>query len=538
MAERFMVPVRDGVRLETFAYLPPGAGPFPALLARCQYGTGRMEETALKFVEAGYAVALQNVRGRKGSEGRLLGTGFSGADGYDTIDWLAGQHWCDGKVGTFGASALAKVQTAAAFLAHPAHRAMCPQVLPFGMMSRLGGAFMFSQIPQWILYTQSGPDLRSYDEVDWMPHLSRLPLTAVLDELGGPADMLEKYRDAVTDPTRYFRLAAPEEFAGLDTPNLMVTGWYDHCATGPVDFFRMTREHASEQQVRNTHLVIGPWDHSCTPEVVDEYDFGPEAGRDNIAHERRFFDRHLRGDRSAPAPAPVRIFVMGRNRWREETDWPPARAAATELFLTREGGLSFEAPGEEPPDEFTYDPADPVPTVGGANSAPARVLPMRRGPRDQRPVLDRPDVLVYRTDPLPRPLEVTGELRMVLFAASSARDTDFTAKLMDVAPDGNARIISDGVVRARYRNGRDRPELLTPGEVCRFEIDLWFTANEFGAGHRIALAVSSSNFPRIGRNLNTGGDNERDAEFATARQTVFHDAARPSHLVLPVVGDP
>jgi putative CocE/NonD family hydrolase len=534
-----MVPVRDGARLETFVYLPAGEGPFPALLARCQYGAERVEGTARRFVEAGYAVALQNVRGRKGSEGQLLGPGFSGSDGYDTIEWVASRSWCDGKVGTFGGSALAKVQTSAAFLAHPAHRAMCPQVLPFGMMSRLGGAFMFSQIPQWIYFTQSGAELRPYDQVDWMPHLSRLPLTAVLDELGGPEDMLEKYRSAVTDPApRYFRLAAPEEFARLNTPNLMVTGWYDHCATGPVDFFDLTMKHAPEAQRRNTHLVIGPWDHSCDPSVIPEYDFGPDARRDHFAHELSFFNRHLKLDENEPLPPPVRIFVMGRNAWRDEETWPPARAKKRELFLRGDGLLSFESPGEEPPDEFVYDPADPVPTVGGANSAPARVLPMRRGPRDQRPVLDRADVLLYKTEPLAEPLEVTGELRMVLFAASSARDTDFTAKLMDVAPDGNARIVSDGVVRARYRKGRDRPELLKPGEVCRYEIDLWFTSNEFGAGHRIAVAVSSSNFPRIGRNLNTGGDNERDAEFATARQTVFHDAARPSHLVLPVVEKP
>ena len=200
------------------------------------------------------------------------------------------------------------------------------------------------------------------------------------------------------------------------------------------------------------------------------------------------------------------------------------------------GSLSAEPPTEEPTDCFTYDPSNPVPTWGGANSGPARVLPMGRGPRDQQITLYRDDVLTYYSEPVSSPLEVTGPLKLILFAASSARDTDFTAKLMDVAPNGNARLLSDGVVRARFRNGASDPQFLTPNEPTRFEIDLWSTSNEFQPGHRIALAISSSNFPRLSRNLNTGGDNALDAEFVSADQTVFHDVDRPSHLVLPVVG--
>ncbi|MDP6778652.1 MAG: CocE/NonD family hydrolase, partial [Candidatus Latescibacteria bacterium] len=299
-----------------------------------------------------------------------------------------------------------------------------------------------------------------------------------------------------------------------------------------------------EEQKRNTHLVIGPWDHSCDPGVIPDYDFGDEAKRDHHAAELDFFARHLKEDSSVAPPPPVRIFVMGRNAWRDEDTWPLERAVDAPFYLHSEGnvcggwirgGLSTAKPGDEPPDRFTYDPANPVPTWGGANSGPARVLPMRRGPRDQRITLYRPDVLTYYSDPLDAPLEVTGMLRMVLYASSSAVDTDFTAKLMDVAPDGDARLLSDGVVRARYRNRMDRPELLTPGEPVRYEIDLWHTSNEFQPGHRIALAISSSNFPRLGRNLNTGGDNARDAEFVRADQTVYHDTHRPSHLILPVV---
>ena len=538
-----MIRMRDGVRLQSYLYLPVGSGPFPGLLARCMYGADHVAPKAQAWIEKGYAVLLQNVRGRHGSEGGPISRDDYAEDGYDTIEWMANQSWCNGRIGTFGGSALARVQFATAFLGHPAHRAMAPVVLPYRVMSRLGGALMFSQIPQWMYLAQSGSDLAAFEAIDWMPHLYRLPVTSVLDEVGGP---LEEYREIVTNVHRdYFSDPVdPAAFRNLHTPNLIVTGWYDHCVTGSVDFYLHTMEHASEHQKQNTHLVIGPWDHSLAGNAAHEYDFGSESRFDYREVEEAFFERHLKEDESSgPLPA-VRIFVMGKNQWRDEREWPLARAQERKLYLhsggdvrgawTR-GTLSFDPPADEPADRFVYDPAHPVPSVGGANSGPAVVLPMSRGPRDQRITLYREDVLTFYSDVLEAPLEVTGMLTLVLFAASSARDTDFTAKLMDVAPDGNARLLSDGVVRARYRNGVDHPELIEPEEVYRYEIDLWFTSNEFQPGHRIALAVSSSNFPRIDRNLNTGEDNQRDSSFVTANQTVFHNAQYPSHVVLPVV---
>lgn len=537
-----MIPTRDGVRLQSFIYLPEGDGPHPSLMVRCMYGTASVTARCEAFVEEGYAVVAQNVRGRHKSEGGPTGRQDFPEDGYDTLEWMVGQNWCNGRIGTFGGSALARVQSATAFLAHPAHRAMAPQVLPYGMMSRLGGSFMLHQIPMWYYYARSGPELQSYENIDWLPHLARLPVTSILDDLGGP---LELFHDVVTTPNEnYFTLENPDRFSSLNTPNLMVTGWYDHCGTGPIDFFVHTMEHGTEEQKRNTHLVVGPWDHSSDPDVIPDYDFGPEARRDHHAAEISFFARHLKKDTAADPPAPVRIFVMGKNEWRDETSWPLDRAVDTKFYLQSggnvhggwvRGALATDEPEDESPDRFTYDPLNPVPTWGGANSGPARVLPGRRGPRDQQITLYRDDVLVYESEPLESPLEITGPLKLVLFAASSAVDTDFTAKLMDVAPDGNARLLSDGVVRARYRNGMDHANFLTPGEPTRFEIDLWSTSNEFQTGHRLALAISSSNFPRLSRNLNTGGDNERDADFVTADQTIFHDRERPSHIVLPVV---
>jgi predicted acyl esterase len=542
MTQEVMIPMRDGIRLQSFVFLPDGDGPFPSLMVRCMYGTDAVTDRCQAFVEEGYAVVAQNVRGRHKSEGGPTGRHDFPQDGYDTIEWIITQAWCNGRVGTFGGSALARVQAATAFLAHPAHRAMCPQVLPYGMMSRLGGSFFLHQIPMWYFYAQSGPELQPYDQIDWLPHLGRLPATSILDELGGP---LELFHDVLTSPhENYFNLAEPEQFQKLNTPNLIVTGWYDHCGTGPIDFFTDTMEHGTDEQKRDTHLVIGPWDHSCDPDVIPDYDFGPAAKRDHHSPELAFFARHLKEDAAAEQPAPVRIFVMGKNEWRDEASWPLERAVDTKFYLHSggdvhggwvRGSLTSAEPDDESPDRFEYDPSNPVPTWGGANSGPARVLPGRRGPRDQQITLYRDDVLVYESETLDSPLEVTGPLKLVLFAASSAIDTDFTAKLMDVAPDGNARLLSDGVVRARYRNGMDNHQFLTPEGPVRFEIDLWSTSNEFQVEHRIALAISSSNFPRLSRNLNTGGDNERDADYVTAYQTVFHDRARPSHLVLPVV---
>ena len=538
-----MIEMTDGTKLQSFLYLPDAEGPFPSLMARCMYGTGKVADVAQAYAAKGYAVLLQNVRGRHSSEGGRTGRGDFPQDGYDTMDWMVAQPWCNGRIGTFGRSALARVQTATAFLNHPAHLAMSPTVLPYGLMNHMGGSFQFSQVAQWLYFAQSGPELMNFEQVEWLPLLYRLPVTRVLDGLGVPVDM---YVDFVTNPHGVYGWSEDRaaQFKRLATPNLMITGWYDHCGPGPIDFFRHTMAHGTEEQKRNTHLVIGPWDHSAVGDAANEYDFGPDAKLDNAAMEASFFDYHLKGIEPEAKQPPVKIFIMGKNQWRDEQEWPLARAKDTKFYLHSDGkvsgawqrgGISTLPPDQEEPDKFTYDPADPVPTWGGANSAPAWVLAMKRGARDQRLTLYRRDVLTYYSQPLESPLEVTGPLKLVLYAASSAKDTDFTAKLMDVNPYGDARILSDGVVRARYRNGLDKPELIKPGQVYRYEIDLWSTSNEFQPGHRIALAISSSNFPRINRNLNTGGDNERDTEFITANQVIHHDERHPSHLVLPVV---
>lgn len=540
--EETMLEMRDGIRLQNFIYFPKGEGPFPSLLARCTYGHNAVVEVAKFWVEKGYVVLLQNIRGRHKSEGGPVTRNSHPEDGYDTIDWIITQSWSNQVVGTFGRSALAKVQISVAFLAHPALRAMAPEVLPYGFMSRLGGAFMFSQVPQWMYLAQSGTELGAFDTVEWMPHLYKLPVTSTLDDIGGPID---RYKEIITNYQMREEMF-PEKIGALNTPNLMVTGWYDHCSQGPIDFFMQTMQLGSEKQKQNTHLIIGPWDHSVVGDAANEYDFGIDSKFDLRENENRFFEMHLKGNKSVKPFPPVQIFVMGRNQWRDELEWPLSRATDTNFYLHSKGDvtgawikglLSTESPKEEKADAFTYNPADPVPTWGGANSNPAIVLPMKRGARDQQITLFRKDVLVYYSDPLSEPLEVTGMLKLVLYASSSAVDTDFTAKFMDIGLDGNAKLLSDGIIRARFRNSETSPENINPDDVYRYEIDLWWTSNEFLSGHRIGLAISSSNFPRFSRNLNTGGDNEQDNHFITANQIVFHDSKYPSHLILPVIKD-
>ncbi len=547
-AQEFMVPMRDGAQLHTCVGFPEGEGPFPVVLFRTRNVSlnSVKSERARRFMKAGYAYAQQSIRGHGKSKG---GSGSSEYDGFDTLEWLAAQRWSNGSIGMVGSSQLGEYQLRTALQGHRAHRAMCPQVPSYGSSNhRYGGSFMFPRT----FINNARVGMKDYSQYDWMPHLFKLPVISMIDDTGLEVSEARKAafrRDIAaffdqpagsifTDPKHF------EQFQKLSTPNLMVTGWYDHCAVGAFEFYRDTMEHGTAEQRQNTHLIIGPWDHDSNPDKIPDYDFGDAANRDHQAGEIAFFDRHLKGDLSVGPLPPVRLFVMGRNQWRDDTCWPPKRAVETKLYLHSDGDvrgawvrgrLSPVPPGDEPADRFTYDPSNPVPSWGGANCGPSRALPMRRGPRDQHLTLYREDVLAYYSEPLEEPLEVTGLLKMVLFAASSAKDTDFTAKLMDVAPNGSVRLLSDGVIRARFRNGVDRPELLTPGEAVRYEIDLWHTSNEFQPGHRIALAISSSNFPRLSRNLNTGGDNARDADFISADQTIFHDSMRPSHLILPVI---
>jgi hypothetical protein len=327
-------------------------------------------------------------------------------------------------------------------------------------------------------------------------------------------------------------------------PAYAVGGWYDLFLAGTLRNFERMRAAAGSQEARAaTRLLVGPWAHGSTYGPFPDHAFREFEGADRVdvaQGQLDFFARHLREEDGAAPPEderPVRLFVMGANVWRDEADWPLARARPTPFYLREGGGLSPERPADEDPDEYLYDPADPASTLGGPTSLPGRFLETSAGPVDQRELEGRDDVLVYTTPPLGAPVEVTGPLEAVLHAATSARDTDWVVKLCDVAPDGPSRIVAEGVLRARYRHGFETAELLEPGRPESYRIDLVATSNLFRAGHRIRVAVTSSSFPRFDRNPNTGRalGVDRAEDLVAARQTVFHDAARPSHVLLPVV---
>ena len=319
--------------------------------------------------------------------------------------------------------------------------------------------------------------------------------------------------------------------------------WYDIFLEGTLSGFEGVNALGGPNARGKQRLLVGPWAHIGyslpTSGGTGELDFGPEAEIDFMQIQLRWFDHWLKGEENGVMDEPpVRIFVMGENRWRDEQEWPPARAEYTPWYLHSGGAansldgdgiLTPEAPAAEPPDRFVYDPHDPVPSLGGNN------LIIARGAFDQRPAEVRDDVLVYTSEVLAEDLEVTGPLRVTLWAASSAVDTDFTAKLVDVYPDGYAQNLQDGMIRARYRDSASDPKLMTPGQPYRFEIDLWATSHVFLAGHRIRVEISSSCFPRFDRNPNTGTPVESESTLVPASQTILHDAEHTSHITLPVI---
>ncbi len=549
------IAARDGVILRADVYRPDGKRRVPAILSRTPYDRA-LTLTALaaidpeRLAEAGLALVCQDVRGQHSSEGDFYPFRTEGSDGYDTVEWIAAQPWCSGAVGMAGRSYSAATQWLAAAERPAALRAIAPVVTGsdyYNGWIYQGGAFQLGFNLFWVhLMTAPRERVSLSEQFEHLP-LATPPLLA-----RSPAGRF--YRDWLAHPTydQYWRaLGVERRYAEVEVPALNVGGWYDLFLAGTLEnYARMRAEAATAAARENTRLLVGPWAHGSAFGTYPDHrfkEFGPEAQPDLAAIQIEFFARHLgveRADGAAPGDgehAPVRIFVMGENRWRDEPAWPLARAREQRWFLhagdDRGGVLSPEPPADQPPDEYTYDPRDPAPTVGGPTSLPAGLLRTNSGPLDQRKLEARPDVLVYSSAALERPVEVTGPLALVLYAGTSAPDTDFVGKLCDVAPDGVSRILAEGVLRARYRHGFDAPQLLSAGEVCRYEVDLVATSNVFLAGHRIRLLITSSSFPRFDRNANTGAaigsDEERD--LAPARQHIFHDATRASHLALPVV---
>jgi uncharacterized protein len=535
------VPMRDGVVLRADVYRPARDDPAPALVNRTPYdrSSPMIQLAAIepeRVTGAGLALVCQDVRGRFASEGEFY-TFFSDVeDTFDTVEWTAAQPWCDGNVGMVGRSYAAAVQWLGAAERPPHLRAISPIVTGSDFYQGWiyeGGAFQFGFNVFWIWLMSNPRAINKLEEV-----YAHLPLrTLPIPDLAW-ARLYSHWLAHSTDDHYWRSLSINRRYERIDVPAFIIGGWYDVFIRGTLENYAGLRARGGCRDVR---LLVGPWAHGSTYGEYPDHSFdlfASDSALDVPEEQLRFFAHHLLGAANGIADEPpVRIFVMGENRWRAEDDWPLARARQTPWYLHEDGVLTTEPPGDERADQFVYDPNDPAPTIGGPTSLPSRMMKPNSGPLDQRRLADRPDVLVYTSEVLAGPLEVTGPLEVRLYAATSAPDTDFVAKLADVHTDGAAIVLAEGVLRARFRAGFDRELLVEPERPYEYRIDLSATSNVFLPGHRIQLLITSSSFPRFDRNPNTGHPLGIDAgsDLRTARQTIFHDTARPSHLVLPAV---
>jgi uncharacterized protein len=551
------VAMRDGVQLSTDVIRPDSTDRFPAILIRTPYNKGvePSREDPIFYATHGYAVVVQDVRGRYDSDGAWDPFIHEADDGFDAEEWVASQPWSDGQLITYGGSYLSLDQWLAATRKNSHVRAMISMVGQGDLYKGLfhvGGAF---QLALSIIFGDL-VDGRVVQEQDfafapWLKAFQHRPVIDALIPLGrNPSFYREWVRHSAYDDY-WKRLRWEDRYEDFDLPVLNIGGWFDLFQSSTVEAF-VAMSTRSPTRVRDKQqLVIGPWIHDNAggaptlrpAEKQGDIDFGPEALIDLRTFVLQWMDHHVKHiDNGMSHELPVKLFTMGENVWHSYRQWPIPETMYTKYYfhsdgkansLLGDGTLDVSPPVEERPDLFNYDPENPVLTLGGANCCGQDIFPA--GPMDQVPVERRDDVLIYTTAPLEKDMLVTGSVKVVLWFATSAQDTDFTAKIVDVYPNGFALNLTDGILRARYRNSFEKPEFLSPGTLYKITIDAGNTSNLFKKGHRIRIEVSSSNFPRFSRNTNTNGEPELEIKSVVARQTVRHDGDHPSHLLLPVL---
>lgn len=533
---RVPVAMRDGVRLSTNAYVPSERGRFPAILVRTPYNKGAdITPHYQAFVDRGYAVVVQDVRGRYESEGAFQPLIQEQNDGDDTLNWIARQPWSDGKVGMMGGSYAGITQWKAALSGNPHLKAIFPVVSGWDEYRdryySTGGAFKLGYRLEWLAENLRAPGYHQ----DFGKFVLHLPVrTCDVQALGWTSPL---WRDAMDHPSFdafWKAVSTREHIRQVKIPVFSVAGWYDNFVESDLEAYA-----ALHKQNGASRIVVGPWPHNMSI-PFEGIGYGAESQVAVRSLQIEWFDQWLKAkDSPLLSQPPVRFFVMGADRWREEREWPPEDAHPRSYYLesggnantlSGDGALTERLGHKAPADTFSFDPNRPVPTRGGAVCCNPKIFPW--GPFDQRGIEERKDVLVYTSKPLKQPLEIAGPVQAVLWVSTSAKDTDFTAKLVDVFPDGTARNLTDGILRLRYRDSLEKPALATPGDVYRISIDAGVTSNVFLKDHRIRLEVSSSNFPRFDRNPNTGGLVATATRLAKANQIVFHDAAHPSCLVM------
>jgi len=583
--KKVLVKMRDGVGLSTDIYRPKNTdGPVPTVFIRTPYNMNTLAGSSLRQtlegVDRGYAMIYQNERGRYFSEGKFEILGYPRTDGYDALTWIADQKWSNGKVGTLGCSSTAEWQLQLAAANHPAHAAMIPMASGAGI-GRVGEFFeqgnwyrggvpriLFSiwlygvdnplraQIPEG-LAPETRQRLSTYGDLDpkkpdvkWNEQVKHLPFADLLTSLGEPKGTNEELIARLPNDPAWYRGGLYHDNESWGVPTLWFNSWYD-VSIGPnlALFNHATKKGVDAEARDNQYAVVGPNTH------CQFYTYGPKAKSgdrelgdttfDTTGQVWAFFDRFLKGEGDKfPSSTPkVRYFSMGENTWKSAEQWPPKAAQETRLYLRSsgranslygDGRLSFSAPsGNEPADTFSYDPKTPVQTIGGGDCCNGGVVVP--GAYDQRAIEVRNDVLVYTSDPLTAPITVAGFVDAILHVGSDAKDTDFAVKLVDVAPDGTAYILDDTILRSRFREGYDKEVFMAKGKTYALDFTPMSTANVFLAGHRIRVEITSSNFPKFVRNLNTGGRNEFEKDSIIASNKVVHSKSEPSYIVLPIV---
>lgn len=538
------MPMRDGIKLYANIYKPDTEGRFPVILIRMPYGKDEpychMPAYGKYFARKGYICVVQDVRGKYASEGKFEPFINEAADGYDTLDWIADQPWCDGNIGMSGESYYGYTQWAVACLNHPNLKCIAPDETSadiYGVWIYQNNAFCLQTMGTWA-YQMNARKTNNPLRLDYW----HLPLITMDDEAGASCDY---YKDWIRHPTRdaYWEpVNICQKYNQVKIPVYHLGGWYDVFLSDTINSWHAVKENSESLEAReNQWLLIAPTDHEKTPSETHK------IGRINIGKEawaydrlQRFFDYWLKGiDNGFDRTPRVEIFTIGDNEWRYEEEWPPADMEFKKYYfhsngnastLNGDGLLNSTEPNEESTDSYIYDPEDPV-----AITLETDLWSLAQTMQDRASVEQRADVLVYTAPKQKKALEITGPITVTLFAASSARDTDFTAVLVDVFPDGYTHMIQEGIVRARYRNSDREASLIEPGKIYEYTIDLWATSYVVKEGHRIRVEISSSNFNRWDRNPNTGHEFGTDAETMKATQTIYHDRKYPSHLTLPII---
>jgi uncharacterized protein len=544
------VVMRDGTRLAADVYIPARSGKFPTIVYRTPYDPrGDLIPPFVKSVtERGYVLVVSHCRGRYDSGGTFWPFANEARDTYDTINWVVKQPWCNGKVGTTGGSYCGMLQWQAAALQHPNLKAMCIMVAPSDAYKDIvypGGAFTLQTMCNWLSIV-SRRTVQDWRFTDWQVNMGHLPVQTIDQALGRSLPVMRQYLSQPNYGPYWKNLFSLDDiYAKVNVPVFLVTGWNDPFARGTLQSFSGLQAANKGLPDLNDRfrMLVGPWDHlgamTGLGTVFGDVNYGPAAKVDVTAASLAWFDRWLQ-DTPNPVPQkePIRLFVTGSNSWLEEPSWPPPDSKSQTLYLhstghanttNGDGQLLLSEPKDEPSDSFTYDPADPVPSLM------SRHLLFASGPRDTRLNERRKDMLVFTSEPAPGDLFVAGNPKLVLFVRSDAPDTDFSAWLCDVYPDGTSMALQDGIVRCSTYLSKPPSSALQPNKTYRVEIELGAMAHVLKAGHRLRVDISSSDFPAFDRNLNTGGENWKEVSFRSANQSVLHNAESASQLILPVV---